>query len=274
MENIDCPICLAKNSSPYKTFRTDLDHSSFSLVKCRCSFIYLNPRPSKNNIKKYYDSNYLPHSAKKSLFKYFYSLAQKVTFYWKFYIIKRNVTQYQTVLDLGGGKGDFCNYLNKCNIKTSNYEPNLNKNVTLLDYKNENKTFDLIMLWHSLEHIHDLKETLDYCNQLLNPNGTVLIAIPNHNAIERKFFKNLWIAYDIPRHLYHFNYNSFKLLMDKYNFSIKAYYPMYQDTVFNIILSFKSYNFVKLLYILIYAFIKILIDNKKSSSILYICKKS
>lgn len=274
MEYIDCPICLSENSISYKTFNHDVEKAPFTLVKCKCSFIYLNPRPSKISIKKYYDSNYLPHSTKTNLFSFFYSLAQKITFSWKFRIIRNKVYKYKSVLDLGGGKGDFCEYLNKYNIRTTNYEPNIGNDTTLLDYKKKKMKFDLIMLWHSLEHIHNLKDTLSYCDQLLNPNGTILIAIPNHSAIERKFFKNSWIAYDIPRHLYHFNYNTFKLLMDRYNFSIKAYYPMYQDTFFNILFSFKSYNFFRFIYIVIYSIIKITFDNKKSSSILYICKKS
>ena len=275
MENIDCPICASKNTCCYKNFKINKNKCSFNLVRCSCGFIYLNPRPDIYDIKKYYNSNYLPHASKKNLLNFIYSLLQKFTFYWKLNTIKKYVANFNNVLDVGGGKGEFCNYLNKFNIKTTNFEPNLNNfTITLNSYKENGSKFDLIMLWHSLEHIHNMEETLNTCKELLTSDGTLIIAVPNHDAAERKFFKESWIAYDIPRHLYHFNYSTFKLLMNKYNFTIQTYLPMYQDTIFNILVSFKSYNIFKFLYIFFYAFLNITINKNKSSSLLYICKKS
>ena len=177
-------------------------------------------------------------------------------------------------INIGGGKGEFCAYLNKYNISTINFEPNLPGNDVSLDYYiNKNIKFDLIMFWHSVEHIHNINSTLEKCNKLLSPQGRMLIAIPNHDAYERKYFEERWVAYDLPRHLYHFNFKTFRLLINRHNFTINNYISMYQDTFFNILLSFKSYNFIKLVYILVTSIFNISFDKKKSSSLLYICRK-
>ena len=274
MESINCPICESTQNKHYKSFKEKNNIDQFNLVKCDCNFIFLNPRPDSNEIKKYYDSEYLPHTKSKSFFNSLYNFTQRLTFYWKLKIIKKNIPEYTNVLDIGGGSGKFSSYLNNCNIKTINYEPNLSKvSISLDNLIKNNIKFDLIMFWHSIEHIHDINTILSISNDLLNPDGRILIAAPNHNAYERKFFKEKWVAYDLPRHLYHFNYNSLKKLINKHNFDIVKYMTMYQDTLFNILLSLKSYNIIKLFYISIISLFNIVLNKKKGSSLLYICKK-
>ena len=270
MESIHCIICNSNNTSDYKKFKdVHDDNGSFTLVKCECGLIFLNPRPNQKEISKYYNESYLPYNKKKTLFIKFYNFIQKITFFWKWRILKKNSCTFTNVLDIGGGAGSFCDYLENKNIQSVNYDPYFNKtdnNDVSLD------KYDVITLWHSLEHIHDIKEVFFYIDSKLKNNGFLYIAIPNHSAYERSYFGNSWIAYDIPRHLYHFNQETATKLLGLYGFSVVKTYSMIQDTFFNILLS-KNLNIFKKIYILLKSLIVISFNRKKSSSLLYVCKR-
>jgi len=72
MEKINCPICTSNNNKPYILLKDRLASNKsdiFNLVKCKCNFIFLNPRPSELDISEYYSyNNYSPH--KKNSFLY------------------------------------------------------------------------------------------------------------------------------------------------------------------------------------------------------------
>ena len=100
----------------------------------------------------------------------------------------------------------------------------------------------------------------------MKDNGLLYIAIPNHDAYERAYFNDSWIAYDIPRHLYHFNQKTATKLLNLHGFSVMKTYSMIQDTFFNILLS-KNLNVFKKMYVLLKSIIVISFNKKKSSSL-------
>ena len=278
MELINCPICDSNNSELYISLkdRFNITNQTFLLVRCECSFIYLNPRPNQNKIKDFYDSNnYTPHS-KASLF---YRLAQSISFKWKFKLIKKYINKNQKILDYGSGKGEFSNYIEaklakKLAFSIDNYEPVLNHDN--FDCKEDN--YQIITLWHSLEHIHNLNEVIKRIKLSLIDAGYIFIAIPNINAAEKSFFKDKWVAYDAPRHLYHFNKITLNNLLNKHGLRIAKSQTIFQDTFYNIYLSIQSNNILikilKFIYISLISVFNILLNKNKSSSILYtICKK-
>ena len=144
--------------------------------------------------------------------------------------------------------------------------------VKHLSELNNCKIYDVITLWHSLEHIHNIENLFGNINRLIKDRGTLLIAVPNLNAPERLFYKQNWAPYDAPRHLYHFNQETVTKLLALYGFSIVKTYSMIQDTFFNILLS-KNLNIFKKIYVLLKSLIVISFNRKKSSSLLYVCKR-
>ena len=270
MESIYCIICNSNKASHYKKIKDTCNRSeAFTLVKCKCDLVFLNPRPDKEEISRYYDESYLPHNEKKTLFIKFYNFIQKITFFWKWRILKKNSLNLTAVLDIGGGAGTFCDYLENKNIKSINYDPYFNKrDVAPVSLDN----YDAITLWHSLEHVHNIKELFSYIDSKLKKDGFLYIAIPNHDAYERSYFGDSWIAYDLPRHLYHFNQETIAKLLHIYGFTIIKTYSMIQDTFFNILLS-KDMNLLKKIYVLLKSIIVISFNKKKSSSLLYVCKR-
>ena len=271
MESIHCIICNSNQASNYKKFKdTYNNNESFILVKCECGLVFLNPRPDQEEISQYYDESYLPHNKGKTLFSKLYNFIQKITFFWKWKILKKNSHTFTNVLDIGGGAGTFCDYLENKNIQSDNYDPYFNKrdeNTVSLDY------YDVITLWHSLEHIHDMKKIFSYIDSKLKNDALLYIAIPNHDAYERSYFSDSWIAYDIPRHLYHFNQETATKLLNLHGFSVLKTYSMIQDTFFNILLS-KNLNIFKKIYVLLKSIIVISFNKKNSSSLLYVCKRT
>ena len=279
METVNCIVCDSHINSFYLELINDKSNEKFVLRKCQCGLIFLNPRPDLNEIKKYYSNDYLPHNTQAfSFFNMAYRFVQKITFYLKYKTIKRVMTDLPIVklLDVGSGDGRFLDYLkSKSNLEIYSNEPYYD-----LDYPDskylEDSSCDIITMWHSLEHVHNMQELFKLIIEKLKDNGFLILAVPNIDAAERKFFKFNWVAYDAPRHLYHFNYQTMKKLLSKYNFEILESKPIYQDTLFNIILSFSNLNFfniLKTLYLSFISFSKILINKNFSSSTIYICKK-
>ena len=273
MELINCIIC---NSDKFYDNLEISDHSNpsviFNLVKCDCGLIFLNPRPDSVEISKYYNEKYLPHViTKKNFFNRIYRFIQRFTFRWKVSIIKKYSGDFSNVLDIGGGAGGFCNYLKNKNKIAINFDPYLSDSSKFDLNKNVNK-YDLITMWHSLEHIHDIDSIFSDIHLKLKKNGFLYIAVPNYLAYERPYFDVSWAAYDTPRHLYHFKPETIARLLNKYNFEIINYHSMIQDTFFNIFLSKKS-NFLKKIYVLFVSILVIIFNKERSSSLLYICKR-
>ena len=266
MEKINCPICSSDTNKFHLSLKDRLNsdkNENFNLVKCKCNFIFLNPRPSELEISKYYSyNNYSPH--KKNSF--LYSLAQKISFFWKFNLIKRYAPKAR-ILDYGSGMGSFSSYMIKKGFSVDSYEPILNS-------KNEIKSnYNIITMWHSLEHIHNLESSFQIISRALKSNGHLIIAVPNLDAAEISYFNEDWAAYDAPRHLYHFNFNSINNLLDKYDFKIIKHSMIIQDTFYNIYLSLNKRSYLYFIYAFFLSIFKILLNSNKASSKLYICIK-
>jgi 2-polyprenyl-3-methyl-5-hydroxy-6-metoxy-1,4-benzoquinol methylase len=287
MESKNCIICGSDKKEPYLQATDRFGGEAFKIVKCECDFTYLSPRPSLNEIYAYYENDkYEPHqSQKKSYFDNVYGWVQGKALKWKYKLITRFVPS-GNLLDIGGGSGSFCTYFQSkgwtvslqdssvkaCNIARKN---NISTHESLLDISNQK--FNLITMWHSLEHIHDIELLFSNIHNLAAKDGILVIAVPNINAPERKFFKDNWAPWDAPRHLYHFSYSQLGKLLIKHGWEIEQTKSMLQDTPYNILLSLKSNSPLQLIiggFILLYSLIKAVIGGvNSSSSFMVICKR-
>ena len=77
------------------------------------------------------------------------------------------------------------------------------------------KQFDVITMWHVLEHVPNLKEYISQIRKLLKPNGVLVVAVPNYKSYDASYYKEFWAAYDVPRHLWHFSQTSISKLFKK-----------------------------------------------------------
>ena len=282
MEKIKCIICSSDNNLLYTQVSDRFnEEDSFNIVQCNCGFVYLNPRPDIQEIASYYNhENYIPHQSKNfNLFNLIYGFVQKFIFYWKYNKINSYIDNSPiNLLDIGSGNGSFLDYLSKkININIFVNEPFVKLNYPSLNIEdNTTVKCEIISMWHSLEHIHDINSIFTLIDKILTVDGTLIIAVPNIEAYERKFLKSDWIAYDSPRHLYHFSIDTLAQLLNKYNFTIIKKHSMIQDSIFNILGSGKSNKFfrlIKSLYYIPMTLSSIFLNKNLSSSLLYICKR-
>src|SRR5699024_4600730 len=109
--------------------------------------------------------------------------------------------------------------------------------------------FDVISMWHVLEHVPDLEKQLNELDRLLKKNGVLFIAVPNFKSYDAEHYQEFWAAYDVPRHLWHFSKTSISKIFDEFGFEIVATHPLKFDSYYVSLLSEKhktgKSNFVK-----------------------------
>jgi 2-polyprenyl-3-methyl-5-hydroxy-6-metoxy-1,4-benzoquinol methylase len=249
------------------------------------------PQPSKDKLPEYYKSeDYISHTdSKRNLLENLYHLVKGISLKRKLKLINTIASKDKTLLDVGCGTGDFLQIaMNNgwnvfgiepndqarkiANIKSNNSAFKIEK---LLEF--ESNTFDAITLWHVLEHLPNLEEHISIFKRLLKPDGLLIIAVPNYKSYDAKYYKQFWAAYDVPRHLWHFNKQSISKLISKQSFKVEKIKPMWFDAFYVSLLSEKyktgKMNPIKGFWIGLRSNLKAL-TSKQASSLIYIIKNS
>lgn len=253
-------------------------------------FGFLETRPVPlDKLSDYYKSeNYISHSdAKKSLLDKIYQSVKKYNISYKF--SKLNYKgEKKTLLDFGCGTGDFLKYAQTKGLDVYGIEPNPDalklaqkkvgkENAGSSNLKDLDMTFDYITLWHVLEHLPNLYEFIGELKSKLKPDGKILIAVPNHQSFDSKFYKSYWAAWDVPRHIWHFSNDSFQKLMYKNELKKVKIYPLWFDSFYISILSEKykksKFGFLRAIPIALISNIKALFD-RNWSSVIYLIQKN
>ncbi len=249
-----CPACGETTFSPYLTC-TDytVSHETFAIVKCvHCQFAFTNPYPEISKLGNYYKSSaYVSHSSQPTtLIDHIYVLARTQTLKWKTKLIKKHITAPSlALLDYGCGTGDFLTHSKSVGWKVTGVEPSTSAREIASAKSGQiiypaiellpNTTFDVITLWHVLEHVPNLNELIEALAQKLNQTGTIFIAVPNHNSWDARHYKTTWAAYDVPRHLWHFRRQDIQKIMQAHSLKVVATIPMKLDAYYVSLLSEK-----------------------------------
>lgn len=206
--------------------------------------------PVPKNLESYYESaDYISHTdSKKTLFEKVYQSVKNYTLQKKVGLLNSLQTAEKTVLDIGAGTGDFLKVCKNNNWTVLGVEPNLNaRNIAakkeVFLYENleaiTNTKFDVITLWHVLEHVADLPNYIQQLKKLLKPNGRLIIAVPNYKSYDAAHYKNFWAAYDVPRHLWHFSQTAIQKLFFTVHMQVEKTLPMKFDAYYVSLLSEK-----------------------------------
>jgi 2-polyprenyl-3-methyl-5-hydroxy-6-metoxy-1,4-benzoquinol methylase len=212
-----------------------------------------SPQPSSEKLPDYYKSeDYISHTdTKRNLFERAYHVIRKIALKRKLKLINAFGTEGKSLLDIGCGTGDFLEIAQQNDWTVSGIEPNqsariiANKKVEAAVYeieellKFQDHSFDVITLWHVLEHLPKLEEHILTIKRLLKPNGTLIIAVPNYKSYDAEHYKNFWAAYDVPRHLWHFSKTSIGNLFALENMKVVKTLPMNFDSYYVSLLSEK-----------------------------------
>jgi len=262
---MDCPNCHHQESNVVLTVKDyTVSGLFFDLHRCvQCGFMYTGNPPSKAEIGKYYKSDeYISHTdSSKGVFNKIYQLVRNFSIRQKASLISGYTKLNKgRILDYGCGTGSFLYQMKKNGWKVTGIEPDdiaQKKAASLIDesvfspdhlHALKEASFDAITLWHVLEHVHDLDLTLDAIKRILKTNGILVIAVPNNESFDARYYKENWAAYDVPRHLYHFTPSSIDGILSKHGFRKIGMKPMWFDAFYVSLLSEKyKYGNMRLL---------------------------
>ncbi len=244
--------------------------------------------PEPKDLEKYYESNsYISHTdSAKTLMDKTYQVVKKFGLWKKIKLINKYTLGQNSLLDIGAGTGDFLLYAKNKGWKINGVEPNFGARMRAREKRIElvpdmeslpNSKFEIVTLWHVLEHLPNLDKQIKDILSFLGDNGTLVIAVPNYKSFDAKFYEEFWAAYDVPRHLWHFSRVSIERLFSKFGLEVVATKPMIFDAFYVSILSEKyrsgKNNMLKGFWTGLKSNISAF-SSKEYSSIIYILKKS
>jgi len=289
-----CPLCFSDktgllfNSNDHFVSRKD-----FAVFKCSdCGFLFTQDYPEESEIGAYYESEeYISHSdTSRGFSNKLYRIARTIMLGRKKVLVEK-VTGLKKgkILDIGSGTGYFAAIMRKAgwqvkgveinekarNFSASNFglEVDLPDRITSYD----TNSFDCITLWHVLEHFHDPFKYISEIYRLLKPGAVCVVALPNSSSYDSTYYKQFWAAWDVPRHLWHFQPSTFRVLSEKSGFTLGNIKTLPLDVFYISLLSerYKSSSmafFKAMSRAFFFAFMSVF-NRERSSSIIYILRK-
>jgi len=237
-------------------------------------------------LSRYYETdNYNSHKTEtKSFLDLLYKTVQKSMLYYKAGFIRPRIKG--NVLDVGGGVGVFAAYLAHKKFEITVVEPNkkgleactkkgLNTYLSVADLPT-NKRYSATTMWHVLEHLMAPEKTLQELRALMETDALLIIAVPNFNSHDARYYGSEWAALDVPRHLWHFTHKGLIDLVEPLGFVVIAQKPLWFDVFYISYLSEKNRRkklpFLRGLLVGTICTFRALIDGEHSSNI-YVFKK-
>lgn len=289
-----CPVC--NESKTGKLFSvTDylLSKESFDLLKCEaCGFIFTSDPPSPDAIGSYYKSeDYISHSdTTEGFFNRVYHLVRKIMLSKKYNLIKHySGTNKGSILDIGCGTGYFPGYMKNKGWSALGIESDKQASayasskfgLDILEMDDimsmPAEEFDAVTLWHVLEHLYEPSVTLSMADRILKEDGVLIIALPNNASFDARHYGAKWAAWDVPRHLWHFNQESFSRLVSGTGFEITTVRRMPFDVFYVSVLSEQNQGkrlaFIRGLLIGSIGWFSSLLEKSDCSSLIYVLKK-
>ncbi len=236
MENLQhCPACGHTKQKPFLEAQDyTVSKERFSIVTCEgCDLLFTNPRPSSSEAGPYYQSeDYISHSnTQKGLINSLYHQVRTITLRQKTNWIQAYQSGSRELLDIGCGNGHFLHACQQTGWNTSGMELDaatahraselLKKPIyPSLSEIPADKTFQVISLWHVLEHVYELEDYFNFFKSRLEAKGKLIFALPNSKSFDASYFGEFWAAYDVPRHIYHFDPATITSLAKRYGFRL------------------------------------------------------
>ena len=253
-----CPWCNSENNHQFLKLKDYfLTQEEFEILECEdCKLLFTSPSPTPDKIGSYYKSeDYLSHNEeKKGLFARIYNKVKKINIKNKFKIATSSQQSAVSILDIGCGVGDFLLYAKEKGCNVTGIEPSEDARKIAekkLDCKISSpeelqnipdNSFDIITMWHVLEHVADLKTEIHHLQRILKKDGRLVLALPNYKSYDAEYYKDKWAAYDVPRHLSHFSQTSIKNIFKETNLQLIDIKPLKWDSFYISMLSEQYLN--------------------------------
>jgi 2-polyprenyl-3-methyl-5-hydroxy-6-metoxy-1,4-benzoquinol methylase len=193
----------------------------FQFRRCRgCDLIYLSPRVSPATLSRYYDESYLPHRgpAAWGRFAPLAAEGERRTDAARVRLARRaaRLGEGTRALDVGCGRPSFLEALAHAtgtrgtgiDISDAGWREDAGRWAAAgLDLRQgtvgdalPDGPFDLITLWHALEHDYEPLDTLRRLRSVARPGGVLLVEVPNYDSLTRRLQGEHWAGLHTPRH--------------------------------------------------------------------------
>ena len=253
---LQCPVCEGTNFTPFLTC-TDffVSGEKFQIKKCNsCGFKITENIEEEENIGRYYQSDdYISHSnTSKGLVNTIYHKVREYMLGQKRKLVEKISTEKKAnILDVGTGTGFFLNEMQKHGWQASgtekssdarqfvksNFKIDVFPTEQLFDF--QENSFDVVTLWHVLEHVHQIKPNMEAFHKILKKEGKLVVAVPNNSSYDAKHYREFWAAYDVPRHIWHFAPEQMSRFGKQFGFTLSEIHAMPFDSFYVSLLSEK-----------------------------------
>ena len=251
-----CPVCQSKSIQLVLSAKDyTVSGQSFDVWSCQnCEARFTQSVPDEAHIGSFYESEeYISHSnTSKGLVNNLYQRVRNYTLDQKQKLITSVSGKSKgSILDIGCGTGEFLGKMKSIGWEARGLEPSdtarkqaqenhgLHISEPIDLFQLEEKAYDVITMWHVLEHVHQLHAYMDQIQKILKPDGKLIIAVPNYQSLDAEYYGDKWAAYDVPRHLYHFSPKSMNELLVQHSFELIQEKPMPFDAFYVSLLSEK-----------------------------------
>ena len=291
-----CPLCLSGKLEKYLKVRDHfLSKEDFDLFRCSsCGFIITQDHPDGDAMGPYYESeDYLSHNEPETGFvNNLYNLSRNFMLKMKWRMVMRSTgLKKGTILDIGSGSGYFASFIRDKGWDVKGIEINrmireisssrFGLDILPPESLNElpSSSFDCITLWHVLEHFHEPDQYASQIRRILKPKGVCIVALPNCDSFDAGHYHENWAAWDVPRHISHFNPSTFSFFAEATHFTVTKTKALLFDVFYISILS-EKYKTSKPGFItgmikgVWFTFLSLFIKGRNSSVIYFLKKKN
>lgn len=290
---VNCPICGGANKAVVFGVRDGLvSGQTFDLQDCTgCGFRFTDPRPAQDDIDLYYRSDqYSSHAGQgRSVWDHAYRNVRRLAMHMK----RRTISRFHrsgSLLDLGCGTGEFLSHMANRGYAVTGIEPSAAARKQAFDRHGlapfpstadlpSKVEFQVITLWHVLEHIHQLHGTIQLLTESLAEDGVLVIAVPDRSSWDCHHYGHQWAAWDVPRHLWHFRSVDVVALLSAHGLVVVDRKPMWFDAMYISILSERNRGrgplatFMAGLLLGSWSNLVALFTSRSSSSVIYVAKR-
>jgi SAM-dependent methyltransferase len=267
-ETASCPLCGGERSELFHAAPDRFAPQSDSLYKIQrclqCNMIYLNPRPVEEKSGRFYEhADYLPFTgltSSPSLFARVYELFRRANLRWKHRVVTEFLQRTSGnlplatyhLLDVGCGTGEFLAEMKAASWQVEGLERDERAakwaaeqhqiSVTagrVERLADSTQQYDLITMWHVLEHLYHPGQALEILAKRLRNDGYLLVAVPNIAGVDARVYKSNWVAHDAPRHVNHFSLETLSRLGSKHGLTLRWWRQLPLDAFFNALMSEK-----------------------------------
>lgn len=241
------PVCILCGGQPETALRCDdfLTHSgTYTIARCTgCGFLWTIDAPTEEAMQQFYGSSYEQSIHPRFAASWLRHLRLTVQSHLRArMIVRKSGLSTGRILDIGCGNGDFVSAMKRRGWESEGVElsPDSREKLSKRGIRCHapddmqhlpDASFDVITLWHVLEHLPEPQTVVRTIHRLLKPHGICIIAVPNAASPQAQRDGALWFGHDVPRHLWHFSPATLTTTLTGGGLAVETIRPMSIDAL-------------------------------------------